>query len=291
MFYFFRRYLRTNKAVTSWTKRSTFRTLYGATSEIIHLLCTVTFVMNIYVMIVRLNTLQINPKTTRWLTFHLKGGAIYFFPECTRHSKKTCERHCEQCGIPLCSQCISSDQHSNHKNIDILENLEKKKEDIKSDLQELVASISPRYQSIAGGFFNQIAYLHENCEKISLALDKQGEDWHREIDNIVKELKSNISDIKCKQLTFFSVKVVEINETTSEIDIEIANLKKLVNSKVVSRVSAYKSRTSELRNLPYKFRISLPNFTPYKIDKEQIYQQFVTCHYVLLIKKHKSLLK
>lgn len=77
MFYFFRRYLRTNKAVTSWTKRSTFRTLYGATSEIIHLLCTVTFVMNIYVMIVRLNILQINPKTTRW--FHLKGGAIYFF--------------------------------------------------------------------------------------------------------------------------------------------------------------------------------------------------------------------
>lgn len=88
MFYFFRRYLRTNKAVTSWTKRSTFRTLYDATSEIIHLLCTVTFVMNIYVMIVRLNILQINPKTTRWLTFHLKGGAIYFFPECTRHSKK-----------------------------------------------------------------------------------------------------------------------------------------------------------------------------------------------------------
>lgn len=79
MFYFFRRYLRTNKAVTSWTKRSTFRTLYGATSEIIHLLCTVTFVMNIYVMIVRLNILQINPKTTRWLTFHLKGGAIYYF--------------------------------------------------------------------------------------------------------------------------------------------------------------------------------------------------------------------
>lgn len=130
---------------------------------------------------------------------------IFFFPSVQDTPKKTCERHCEQCGFPLCSQCISSDQHSNHKNIDILENLEKKKEDIKSDLQELVASISPRYQSIAGGFFNQIAYLHENCEKISLALDKQGEDWHREIDNIVKELKSNISDIKCKQLTFFSV--------------------------------------------------------------------------------------
>lgn len=86
MFYFFRRYLRTNKAVTSWTKRSTFRTLYGATSEIIHLLCTVTFVMNIYVMIVRLNILQINPKTTRW--FHLKGGAIYFFSPSVQDTPK-----------------------------------------------------------------------------------------------------------------------------------------------------------------------------------------------------------
>lgn len=134
------------------------------------------------------------------------------------------------------------------QNIDILENLEKKKEDIISDLQELVASISPRYQSIAGGFFDQIAYLHENCEKILLALDNHGEDLHREIDNIVKELKSNISDIKSNHLTFFSEKVVEINETISEIDIKIANLKKLVNSKFVSRVSAYKSRTSEFRN-------------------------------------------
>lgn len=85
--------------------------------------------------------------TTRW--FHLKGGAIYFFARVYKTlQKKTCERHCEQCGIPLCSQYISSDQHANHKNIDILENLEKKKEDIKSDLQELVASFFPRYKSI-----------------------------------------------------------------------------------------------------------------------------------------------
>lgn len=76
-----------------------------------------------------------------------------------------------------------------------MESLEIKKEYIKSDLQEIVASISPRYQSIAGSFFDQIAYLHVNCEKISTPLDKQGEDWHRELDNIVKELKSNINDI------------------------------------------------------------------------------------------------
>lgn len=34
------------------------------------------------------------------------------------------------------------------------------------------------------------------------------------------------------------------------------------------------TRNSEFRNLPKKVRISLPDFAPYQIDKEQIYQQF-----------------
>lgn len=47
-------------------------------------------------------------------------GHTFEYPYCLMHTKKQCELHCEQCDIPICTQCVSSNVHLGHKAIDIM---------------------------------------------------------------------------------------------------------------------------------------------------------------------------
>lgn len=65
-------------------------------------------------------------------------------PSCLKHTKKQCELHCEQCDLPICAQCVSSDVHLGHKASDIMEIFYTKKEILKNDLEKLKISLIPK---------------------------------------------------------------------------------------------------------------------------------------------------
>ncbi|XP_065939081.1 tripartite motif-containing protein 3 isoform X1 [Magallana gigas] len=209
-------------------------------------------------------------KEHKVLPFEKRGST----PKCTKHSSKLCELYCKQCGIPICTTCLSSEEHSGHTFIEISKNIDSKKELIQKDLQELEKSIYPKYQEIASINQVQKSALNENSQKLTTEIDKHGVDLHREINTIIRNMKSNVEETDTKHLAVLDKQEDEIKHTISEITQTITELKTLLDSNDVSRVSAYKSRNDEFRRLPPKLTVSLPSFTPQKINKEQLYQQF-----------------
>lgn len=196
------------------------------------------------------------------------------YPKCPEHAAKRCELHCEQCDIPVCVQCVASKKHKAHDVEDISKFLEGRNKALQADLEELGQSIYPVYQEVASSLQVQKANLKRNTEKLIEALNERGDDWHKEIDNIVRKYKSDIEKAESKYLAVLKTREDEINQRISEITQSTGELKKLLDSNDGCLLFTCKSRNAEFRRLPPKVIVSLPSFSSQRIDTKQFHQQF-----------------
>ena len=203
------------------------------------------------------------------VSFELRG----ITSKCTKHSTEVCKRFCTTCNIPVCLLCVDSGEHEHHKTEDILKMYFRKKILMQIDLQDFEKSIFPRYQEAATNIPVQRTDVNKRSQKLTTALDKQGEALHAEIDTIIQGIKSEIDDMEAQYIAAIDRQEDAINQTMSELTQFILNLQNLLDYNDFCLVSEYTSRTEEFRNLPVQFQVTFPTFTPQEINREQIHQQ------------------
>ncbi|XP_052679629.1 uncharacterized protein LOC128160358 [Crassostrea angulata] len=197
------------------------------------------------------------------------------YPKCETHPQKTCELQCKDCNnISICSFCTASEQHRGHIFVQISTVYKAQKETIEKDTEELVNTLSPTYEEIARDLENQLANLDGGYEKLTSAMSKQGEQWHREIDIIINKMKTEISEIKVKHRDVLKKHLDEIKQTQSLIKQTLRAINEIEKSTEVSPTIAYSSKIREFSTLPPKIQVSLPTFIPKPIDREKLYSLF-----------------
>ena len=145
--------------------------------------------------------------------FKLRG----IISKCTKHSTEVCKKFCTKCNIPVCPLCVASSEHEQHKKEDILTLFETKRKLMQTDLQDLEKSIYPKYQEVATNIPVQRADVNKRSQKLTTALDKQGEALHTEIDNIIQEMKSEIDDMAAQHITALDQQEDAINKPTLKL--------------------------------------------------------------------------
>ncbi|XP_062615300.1 uncharacterized protein LOC134277044 isoform X2 [Saccostrea cucullata] len=197
-----------------------------------------------------------------------------FYPKCKSHDKERCEMYCKQCDIPVCINCVDFNQHLGHELSKILRVMDEKKDMIIKEKNELNDSIYPTYQDIASDVQNRMSQLEKEYGDLSRAITKHGEDWHREIDELVKKLKAEVDVMKNTQLQTLQKQLDEINKTMSDIKDQINSMETAIDTNDMSKLWNVMSKVHAYRNLPHKIIPSLPKFIPGKIQGEEFNKMF-----------------
>lgn len=193
------------------------------------------------------------------------------YPKCPTHSQKSCDLHCKDCNIYICTSCVGSKQHKGHDIWELDDIYKEKKENIKMDAEELDNLISPTYEEMAKDLENQIANLDKGYQTITNEISKLEEEWHKEINIVITKMKTEIDDIKVKHGDILQQHLDEIKQVQSLIQQTMQSLKEVEESNEVSMIIEYSSKIRDFNKLPPKVEISLPSFTPNPIDRERLY--------------------
>lgn len=120
---------------------------------------------------------------------------------------------------------------------------------LKNGLEELKISLIPKYHEIAATIQVQKAELEKHSKRLTTALCKRGEEWHREIDEIINKRKTEINQMQIIYLAALNKQKTEITQSIFLIAQRIVDLKKLLGFNNVYAVSAYKSKNDSFRKL------------------------------------------
>eukprot|EP00105_Crassostrea_gigas_P013680 XP_011430067.1 PREDICTED: uncharacterized protein LOC105330169 [Crassostrea gigas] len=197
------------------------------------------------------------------------------YPKCGKHPHKVCELQCKDCNnISICSFCTASEQHRGHIFVHISTVYKAQKETIEKDTEELVNTLSPTYEEIARDLENQLANLDGGYEKLTSAMSKQGEQWHREIDIVINKTKTEINEIKVKHRDILQKHLNEIKQIQSLIKQTLRAINEIEKSTEVFSTIAYSSKIRKFSKIPPKIQVSLPTFIPKPLDREKLYSLF-----------------
>ncbi|XP_034309272.2 uncharacterized protein [Magallana gigas] len=197
------------------------------------------------------------------------------YPKCATHSPKNCDLQCKNCNdVFVCSSCTASETHKGHIFVEVSEVYTTKKNAIADEANKLENLISPTYEEIAIDFENQLANLDGEYEKLTTAMSKQGEQWHKEIDIVINEMKAEISEIKVKHRDILQKRLDEIKQIQALIKQTLLAIEEIKKSTEVSPTIEYSSKIVEFSKLPPKVKVTLPTFIPKPLYHENLYSLF-----------------
>lgn len=136
------------------------------------------------------------------------------------------------------------------------------------------AKLTPLVKKLQYDLEMKIIEVEEKCEEAGKLISKQSDDWHKEIDKIVDQLKTELEKTKDEGVNLLKLQKSEIEQTLSKIDAVIQSNEEILDSNDVGSAINYKSQYEKFCKLPSPVDFSMASFTPTEINPQSLFEQF-----------------
>ncbi|XP_048748284.2 E3 ubiquitin-protein ligase TRIM71-like [Ostrea edulis] len=213
-----------------------------------------------------------DPKVVRFQS--RKSAPVY--PTCALYDNKWCEMHCQQCTVPICFICATSEKHAGHRFKNIVDIFDEKKRAFEKKITDLQENIRVKHADQASKMEKRIVDLEKECTTLLDTVSKHGEEMKREIDQIVKEVQSEIESIRKNHVELLTTTRTEVQQNLTEIDRDVSSLKETLDSNDINKVFHFTPNNKIYKNLSDDPVLTMPVFSTKRIDSVQLREMFGT---------------
>ncbi|XP_056005902.1 uncharacterized protein LOC125658614 [Ostrea edulis] len=152
----------------------------------------------------------------------------------------------------------------------------KRRESFKKKIKDIQENIRVKHADQASKMEKRIADLEKEITTLIDTVSKHGE-LKRKIDQIVKEVQSEIESIRKNHVELLITTRTEVQQNLTEIDREVSSLKELtLDSNDINKVFHFTPTNKIYKNLPDDPVLTMPVFSTKRIDSVQLREMFGT---------------
>uniref|UniRef100_K1PZQ8 Tripartite motif-containing protein 45 n=1 Tax=Magallana gigas TaxID=29159 RepID=K1PZQ8_MAGGI len=184
---------------------------------------------------------------------------------CDSHPQHDCSAYCKTCETPICILCVTI-KHKSHEISELSDKIE--------ELLKVIATENDRLQS----FKHELERILEHTTKLLSSISSiyklrkdevtaRGEDWHKQIEEIVKKLHQELDDMQKEHEAVLQKQKEKFEEMVWKVNEINGKTRKLQKSKNVTEMQNFVPVIQKQESLSEVSQYSFPKLYEYKIDE------------------------
>nr|XP_034334833.1 uncharacterized protein LOC117691992 [Crassostrea gigas] len=197
-------------------------------------------------------------------------------PECQDHPGESRTLYCQDCNVPICSQClIMTGNHNRHGAVKLADFSEKTRNIIIEDLIEL-HHFEKEYSMIVKDRENKIKKYTEHSNQEKSSLKKRGQELNQILTKAIETIEHELTDMVKEDLQILQNDKDKVQNSYQVVKDCIERNEHILNEENSFKMLEYKSIVEDLRLVPPMKDISPPKLILPDVKKEEIIKQVVS---------------